>query len=50
VACPFGLIMLDDGAKARGGSLQVLDVAQVVARSLGAEPRPQPAEASARAD
>jgi Fe-S oxidoreductase len=36
VACPFCLIMLDDGAKARGGTLKVLDVAQVVARATGA--------------
>jgi Fe-S oxidoreductase len=36
VACPYCLIMLDDGAKARGGSpIEVLDVAQVVGRSLG---------------
>jgi Fe-S oxidoreductase len=35
VACPYCLIMLDDGARARGDDAQVLDVAQVVARSLG---------------
>jgi Fe-S oxidoreductase len=35
VACPYCLIMLDDGAKARGGTpIEVLDVAQVVGRSL----------------
>jgi len=34
VACPYCLIMLDDGAKVRGGELKVLDVAQVVAASL----------------
>ena len=34
VACPYCLIMLDDGAKARGGPpLDVLDVAQLVSRS-----------------
>ena len=38
VACPFCLIMLDDGAKATGGDLKVLDVAQVVAQATGAEP------------
>jgi Fe-S oxidoreductase len=35
VACPYCLIMLDDGARARGQEARVLDVAQVVARSLG---------------
>jgi Fe-S oxidoreductase len=51
VACPYCLIMLDDGAKAKGEVIRVLDVAQVVARSTGAmndgarEPS-QPAEAS----
>jgi Fe-S oxidoreductase len=35
VACPYCLIMLDDGAKAKGGDLKVLDVAQVVDRSTG---------------
>jgi Fe-S oxidoreductase len=44
VACPFCLIMLDDGAKAKGGTLQVVDVAQVVARSVGAERRAEEAE------
>jgi Fe-S oxidoreductase len=44
VACPFCLIMLDDGAKAKGGTLQVVDVAQVVARSVGAERRAEVAE------
>jgi Fe-S oxidoreductase len=34
VACPYCLIMLDDGARDRGDSTQVLDVAQVVRRSL----------------
>ncbi len=35
VACPYCLIMLDDGAKARDGDpLEILDVAQVIARSL----------------
>ncbi|HXJ66393.1 MAG TPA: heterodisulfide reductase-related iron-sulfur binding cluster [Actinomycetota bacterium] len=35
VACPYCLIMLDDGAKAKGGELQVLDVAQIVDRATG---------------
>jgi Fe-S oxidoreductase len=38
VACPFCLIMLDDGAKAKGERIKVLDVAQVLARSIQAEP------------
>jgi len=37
VACPYCLIMLDDGAKAKGEALKVLDVAQLVAESTGAE-------------
>ena len=35
VACPYCLIMLDDGARTRGEETRVLDLAQVVARSLG---------------
>jgi Fe-S oxidoreductase len=34
VACPYCLVMLDDGARARGDDTRVLDLAQVVARSL----------------
>jgi Fe-S oxidoreductase len=34
VACPYCLIMLDDGAKGRGATTEVLDIAQVVRRSL----------------
>jgi Fe-S oxidoreductase len=37
VACPYCLIMLDDGAKAKGEAIKVLDVAQVVARATGAD-------------
>src|SRR5438552_1075671 len=36
VACPYCLIMLDDGAKAAGERIKVLDLAQVVARAVGA--------------
>jgi Fe-S oxidoreductase len=36
VACPYCLIMLDDGSRDSGGAIEVLDVAQVVARSVGA--------------
>jgi Fe-S oxidoreductase/nitrate reductase gamma subunit len=50
VACPYCLIMLDDGAKAKGGAVEVLDVAQVVARSVGAEgPREEAAGATSSA-
>jgi Fe-S oxidoreductase len=47
VSCPYCLIMLDDGAKAReaGPPLEVLDVAQVIGRSLPVAPgsdRPGP--------
>ena len=42
VACPYCLIMLDDGAKGRGDGVEVLDVAQVLRRSLADLP-PQPA-------
>jgi Fe-S oxidoreductase len=38
VACPYCLIMLDDGAKGRGDTTQVLDIAQVIRRSLPDEP------------
>jgi Fe-S oxidoreductase len=50
VACPYCLIMLDDGAKAKGGQMQVLDVAQIVDRATGtkaavvATPDPEPDE------
>ena len=37
VACPYCAIMLDDGAKDRGGNLEVLDLAQVIERSLARE-------------
>jgi Fe-S oxidoreductase len=33
VACPFCLVMLDDGARARGDDVEVADVAQVLAMS-----------------
>ncbi len=35
VACPYCLIMLDDAHRARGDEIRVLDVAQVLERSLG---------------
>ena len=59
VACPYCLVMLDDGAKAKGGDMQVLDVAQVLADSVfgkaaapsatggsSASPEPPPADAA----
>src|SRR5438093_986089 len=57
VACPYCLIMLDDGAKAKGGELQVLDVAQILDRATpsrdgsgggpdgGGQPEPSPGAA-----
>jgi Fe-S oxidoreductase len=36
VACPFCLVMLDDGVKAQRSDMRVLDIAQVVAESVGA--------------
>ena len=33
VACPYCLIMLDDGAKATGERIAVLDLAQIVAEA-----------------
>ena len=41
VACPFCTVMLDDGVKARGDAMRVVDVATLVAESLpvGGEPR-----------
>jgi Fe-S oxidoreductase len=42
VACPYCLIMLDDGAKAKGEVIKVQDVAQVVARATGAGPPGSP--------
>jgi Fe-S oxidoreductase len=36
VACPFCLVMLDDGVKAKRSDMRVLDIAQVVAESVGA--------------
>jgi Fe-S oxidoreductase len=37
VACPYCLIMLDDGAKGRADGTEVLDIAQVVRRSMPAD-------------
>jgi Fe-S oxidoreductase len=39
VACPYCMIMLDDGVKSRGEEMRVLDVAQVIAASIGPAPR-----------
>jgi Fe-S oxidoreductase len=40
VACPYCLIMLDDGSRDKGEALEVLDLAQIVARSSGSTPSP----------
>ncbi|MEX0833554.1 MAG: heterodisulfide reductase-related iron-sulfur binding cluster [Actinomycetota bacterium] len=48
VACPYCLIMLDDGAKGRGDGMEVLDVAQVVQRATG-EREDTPSESPASA-
>jgi Fe-S oxidoreductase len=45
VACPFCMVMLDDGAKGKGGELEVRDVAQVVAESVGLDGERAEAEA-----
>jgi Fe-S oxidoreductase len=37
VACPYCMIMLDDGSRDKGGAIEVLDLAQIVARSIGQE-------------
>lgn len=37
VACPYCLVMLDDGARARGHDARVLDLAQILATSLGGD-------------
>ena len=42
VACPYCLIMLDDGAKARGQETVIFDVAQVLRRSLVGPESPAP--------
>jgi Fe-S oxidoreductase len=47
VACPFCLVMLDDGVKAKRGDMRVLDIAQVVAESVGAADGAAPAQATA---
>jgi Fe-S oxidoreductase len=44
VACPYCMIMLDDGSRDKGGAIEVLDVAQVVARSIGVDRPAPPAE------
>jgi Fe-S oxidoreductase len=52
VACPFCLVMLDDGAKGKGSDMQVLDVSQVVSEAVGLDGsgsgagRTEPTEAS----
>jgi Fe-S oxidoreductase len=38
VACPYCLVMLDDGARARGADVRVADVAQLLADSVRPDP------------
>jgi Fe-S oxidoreductase len=38
VACPYCLVMLDDGARARGASVRVADVSQLLADSAAGDP------------
>lgn len=38
-ACPFCMLMLEDGVAAREATIRPMDVAELVARSLGEEPR-----------
>ena len=45
VGCPFCMVMLDDGAKDKGGDVEVRDVAQVVADSVGLNGRKRAAAA-----
>ena len=47
VACPYCLIMLDDGARARGSEARVLDIAQVLSRSLSGGETPAAAAPNA---
>jgi Fe-S oxidoreductase len=42
VACPYCLIMLDDGSRDTGEAVEVLDLAQIVARSVGVHPGTSP--------
>jgi Fe-S oxidoreductase len=49
VACPFCMVMLDDGAKGKGGKLEVRDVSQVVAESVGLDGSPRPRAQAERA-
>ena len=47
VGCPFCMVMLDDGAKDKGADVEVKDVAQVVAESVGLDGRKPAAAPSA---
>jgi Fe-S oxidoreductase len=38
VACPYCLVMLDDGARARDAELRVTDISQLLADSVAGEP------------
>jgi Fe-S oxidoreductase len=44
VACPYCLVMLDDGTRARDEQLEVADVAQILARATSHQPPLGPSE------
>jgi len=39
VACPFCMTMMEDGIKARGGNMRVMDIAEVLLDGLESQPR-----------
>jgi Fe-S oxidoreductase len=45
VGCPFCMVMLDDGAKDKGAEVEVKDVSQVIAESVGLDGK-KPARAA----
>jgi Fe-S oxidoreductase len=47
VGCPFCMVMLDDGAKDKGSDVEVKDVSQVIAESVGLEAKKPAAAESA---
>jgi Fe-S oxidoreductase len=47
VACPFCMVMLDDGVKGKGSDMRVMDVSQVVGEAVGLEGDRSPTEQTA---
>jgi Fe-S oxidoreductase len=47
VACPFCMVMLDDGVKGKGSDMRVMDVSQVVGEAVGLEGDRAPTEQTA---